>query len=234
MGNKTLVFKKVPTGVPIPGKHLAVEERPFDKDSAPPKGGLTVETLYASYDPYMRGRMRDPKIKSYVPALEVDDTIVNTAVARVLKSDSGEYKPGDLVIGPLPIAEFSRIDDPALVQKIVNPSNLDLALFLGPLGMPGITAYSSLYKIGKPKKGEVLFVSSAAGAVGQIVGQIGKIEGLRVIGSAGSDEKVDFVVQELGFDGGFNYKTEKSADALKRLAPNGVDIYYDNVSTNGL
>jgi NADPH-dependent curcumin reductase CurA len=95
--------------------------------------------------------------------------------------------------------------------------------------MPGLTAYSSLYEIGKPKKGETIFVSAASGAVGQIVGQLAKHEGLRVIGSVGSDDKLEFITKELGFDGGFNYKNEKPADALARLAPEGLDIYYENV-----
>ena len=102
-------------------------------------------------------------------------------------------------------------------------------VFTGALGMPGLTAYSSLYDIGKPVKGETIFISAASGAVGQLVGQLAKHEGLTVIGSVGSDEKLDYIVKELKFDGGFNYKKEKPADALKRLAPNGIDIYYENV-----
>ncbi|KAJ5146899.1 hypothetical protein N7526_000251 [Penicillium atrosanguineum] len=95
--------------------------------------------------------------------------------------------------------------------------------------MPGLTAYSSLYEIGKPKKGETIFVSAASGAVGQIVGQLAKHEGLKVIGSVGSDDKLEYITKTLGFDGGFNYKTEKPADALARLTPQGIDIYYENV-----
>lgn len=95
--------------------------------------------------------------------------------------------------------------------------------------MPGLTAYSSLYDIGKPVKGETIFISAASGAVGQLVGQLAKHEGLRVIGSVGSDEKLEYITKELKFDGGFNYKKENPADALKRLAPGGIDIYYENV-----
>merc|ERR1712169_44172 len=121
----------------------------------------------------------------------------------------------------------------ASVRKVQNPHNLDLGLFLGPLGMPGLTAWSGLHKIGKPQKGETIFVSSAAGAVGQVVGQIAKREGLTVIGSVGSDEKLEFIKQ-LGYDGGFNYKKESPFDALKRLAPNGIDIYFENVGGSHL
>ena len=95
--------------------------------------------------------------------------------------------------------------------------------------MPGLTAWSSLYEIGQPKKGEVMFVSAASGAVGQLVGQLGKKEGLKVIGSVGDDAKLDYIIKELGFDGGFNYKKEKPLEALARLAPEGIDIYYENV-----
>ena len=95
--------------------------------------------------------------------------------------------------------------------------------------MPGLTAYSSFYEIGQPKKGETIFISAASGAVGQIVGQLAKHEGLKVYGSVGDDMKLDFIIKELGFDGGFNYKKEKPADALKKIAPQGLDIYYENV-----
>ncbi|KAK1752882.1 hypothetical protein QBC47DRAFT_49145 [Echria macrotheca] len=233
MTNKTLIFKKIPTGVPVPGEHLVVEDRGFDADAPPPKGGVTLEVLYASYDPYLRGKMRDPKIKSYSPAFELNQPIVNDTVARVLKSDTPNYQPGDLVIAYLPLGEYATLGADSLNlirRKLQNPHGLkDLGLFLGPLGMPGLTGWSSLHEIGQPKKGETIFISSAAGAVGQVVGQIAKREGLRVIGSVGSDDKLEFLTKELGFDGGFNYKKEKPADALDRLAPNGIDIYYENV-----
>lgn len=259
MGNKTLIFsvctyiysrdvrcrhvtnirhlptkKAIPTGVPEPGKHLVVEDKPFDAAStAAPEGGLLVENLYASYDPYLRGRMRDPKVKSYAPAFEVGEPIVNSTISRVLKSGHADYAEGELVKAFLPIAEYGVVAPGAAgmdrVQKFQNPSNLDLGMFLGPLGMPGLTAYAGLQKIGQPKKGETVFVSSAAGAVGQVVGQVAKQLGLKVVGSVGSDAKLDFITKELGFDGGFNYKKESAFDALPRLAPDGIDIYFENV-----
>jgi NADPH-dependent curcumin reductase CurA len=137
--NKTLIFKKIPTGFPVPGEHLKVEDRPIDLDEAPPSGGLVVQVLYASFDPYLRGKMRDPKIKSYSPAFELDQPIVNDTVAKVLKSDSDEFKEGQVVLGYLPIAEYVRVtkEQTAGVRKIWNPHNLDVSYFLGPLGMPG-------------------------------------------------------------------------------------------------
>ncbi|KID73728.1 NADP-dependent oxidoreductase RED1 [Metarhizium brunneum] len=230
VANKTLVYKQVPKGLPVPGQDLVVETREIDLES-PPKGGLIVEVLYASFDPYLRPKMRDPSIKSYTPAFAPNDPIVNDTVGKVIKSDSPDFKPGDVVKAYAPLAEYAAIADVKgqRVLKVHNPYNLDLSVFTGALGMPGLTAWSSLHKIGKPKRGETIFVSSAAGAVGQLVGQIAKKEGLTVIGSVGSDEKLDFITGELGFDAGFNYKKEKPGDALKRLAPNGIDIYYENV-----
>ncbi|KAK0724265.1 hypothetical protein B0H67DRAFT_480420 [Lasiosphaeris hirsuta] len=229
--NKTLIFKKIPTGVPVPGQDLVVEDVGFDLSAAPPAGGLTVSILAASYDPYLRGKMRAPTAASYSPPFALDGPISNNTVARVLKSDAPGFAPGDLVVAFLPIAEYATVSAAAApsVRKIHNPHGLELGLFLGPLGMPGLTAYSSLHEIGQPKAGETIFISSAAGAVGQVVGQIAKREGLKVIGSVGSDEKLDYIINHLGFDGGFNYKMEKPLDALRRLAPEGLDIYYENV-----
>jgi NADPH-dependent curcumin reductase CurA len=234
MTNKTLVFKKIPTGAPVAGEDLVIEDRGFDPSAAPPPGGVTLEILYASFDPYQRGKMRPASVKSYSPAYELGGPITNDTLSRVLKSDNDAYQPGDLLQGHLPIAEYAALTKEQLgalrARKVHNPHGLkELGLFLGPLGMPGLTGWSSLHEIGKPKKGETIFISSAAGAVGQVVGQIAKREGLKVIGSVGSDDKLEFITKELGFDGGFNYKKERTADALKRLAPEGLDIYYENV-----
>jgi NADPH-dependent curcumin reductase CurA len=229
--NKSVIFKEVPSGLPVPGKHLAVEAREFDLEQSPPAGGITTRNFYASFDPYQRGRMRDPSSPSYSPAYQLGSPITSATIARVLKSDCPKFKPGDLIYGTMPNEEYSCVPKQLAEssRKIQNPYNLDLMYFMGPLGMPGLTAYSSLHDIGKPVKGETIFISAASGAVGQQVGQIAKREGLRVIGSVGSDEKLEFITKELNFDGGFNYKKENPEDALARLAPNGVDIYYENV-----
>ncbi|RDW73167.1 hypothetical protein BP6252_07074 [Coleophoma cylindrospora] len=229
--NKALIFKAVPNGFPVAGQDLVIESREFDLDQAPPAGGITTKNIYASFDPYQRGRMRDPSKKSYSPPFQLGAPITNSCVSKVLKSDNPNFQPGDLVRGFFSIEEYSVIPKEQVggFSKIDNSYNLDVKEFLGALGMPGLTAYSSFYDIGQPKKGETIFISAASGAVGQIVGQLAKHEGLRVIGSVGDNEKLDFITKELNFDGGFNYKTEKTADALARLAPNGVDIYYENV-----
>ena len=229
--NKIVIFKKVPDGLPVPGEHIVVETRAFNLDSVP-SGGLIVEVLTVSLDPYLRYRMRHPDAPStFTPPFLLDGPLENVAVARVLKSDNESYSKGEVIYALLPFAQYAAIPAEKLpgVTKIDNPHGLSLDLFVGPLGMAGLTAYSSLHKIGRPQKGETIFVSSAAGAVGQVVGQIAKREGLTVIGSVGSDEKLDFILNALGFDGGFNYKKEKPLDALRRLTPQGLDIYYENV-----
>ena len=231
--NKALVFKAIPSGLPEAGKHLTVETSNFDEQQNPPSGGITVKINYASFDPYQRGRMRDASIKSYAPPFALGEPVTTRVIATVLRSGNAKCKEGDLIVGNmLPTAEYAALDKKKVdndVTKLDNPHNIDPKVFIGALGMPGLTAYSSLYEIGKPKKGETIFVSAASGAVGALVGQIAKHEGLTVIGSVGDDKKLDYITKEMGFDAGFNYKKEKPGDALKRLAPNGIDIYYENV-----
>ncbi|CEN62490.1 hypothetical protein BJX68DRAFT_161165 [Aspergillus pseudodeflectus] len=230
--NKALIFKKIPEGYPVPGEHLVVEPVAYDANAPAPANGVFLQSLYTSFDPYMRGRMRSPEIKSYSPPFQLNKAIESATIAKVVRSNNASYKEGDLVIGRLPIQEYVSVgaDELSRIRPLENPLGIeDIRVFLGALGMPGLTAYSSLYEIGQPKKGETIFVSAASGAVGQLVGQLAKHEGLKVIGSVGSDEKLDYIIKDLGFDGGFNYKNEKPADALARLAPDGIDIYYENV-----
>jgi NADPH-dependent curcumin reductase CurA len=229
--NKAVIFKSVPNGQPIAGKDLVVETREFDLEQSLPEGGVITKNLYASFDPYQRGRMRAPEKKSYTPPYTIGEPLTNAVVAKIVKSSNPKFKAGDIVTGGLNFEEYSLVPKQVAdtLRKIENRYNLDLKVFLGALGMPGLTAYASYYEIGQPKKGETIFISAASGAVGAIVGQLAKHDGLKVIGSVGSDEKLDYILKDLGFDGGFNYKKEKPIDALKRLAPNGIDIYYENV-----
>jgi len=229
--NKKFIYKQIPQGEPVAGKDLVIETSEFDIDQAPPAGGVTVKNIYASLDPYQRGRMRDPSIKSYMPAWNVNDPVNGGVISKVIKSDHSNYKEGDLVAGFGSYTEYSALPKQQAdgLKKLPHNEKIDPVNYSGPLGMPGLTAYSSLYEIGKPQKGETIFISSAAGAVGALVGQIAKHEGLRVVGSVGSEEKLKYITEELGFDGGFNYKEEKPLDALKRLCPDGIDIYFENV-----
>lgn len=133
--------------------------------------------------------------------------------------------------GLLPVQEYTFVSaDVAKALEVVEVrEGIPMEMYLGALGMPGLSAYSSFYGIGKPKSGETIFISSAAGAVGQLVGQLAKRKGLTVLGSVGSEEKKGYILKELGFDGAFSYKEESAGDALGRLAPGGLDLYYDNV-----
>lgn len=190
--NKGLIYKEAPTSWPEIGKHIAVESSDFDVDQAPPQGGFTAKVNYVSFDPYQRGRMRNPEIKSYAPPFEQGKPVTNSAIVTVIKSDNSKFKPKDVVYVPRTwTEEYSAIPkdmaDPSTVLE--NPYKLDEKLFIGALGMPGLTAWSSFYEIGAPKKGETIFISAASGAVGQIVGQLAKHEGLKVIGSVGDDKK---------------------------------------------
>jgi len=231
--NKGLVFKKIPSGWPVPNQDLVIEDRGFDLDQEPPQGGLTIKNFYVSFDPYQRGRMRDPSVKSYAPPFQLGEPISNRGISKVIKSGTDKFKPGDVIVSMsgTPTEEYSVLSAELTESafKLDNPYNLDPKTFIGALGMPGLTAWSSFYEIGEPKKGESIFISAASGAVGQLVGQLAKHEGLKVYGSVGDDKKLDFIMKELKFDDGFNYKKEKPADALQRMCPDGIDIYYENV-----
>ncbi|KAE8453244.1 hypothetical protein EG329_011311 [Mollisiaceae sp. DMI_Dod_QoI] len=238
--NKALIFAHHPTTYPIPGEDLKVLASEMDLQAPRPEGGMLIKVNYVSYDPYQRGRMR-PAGSGYISGYALNEPISNFAISTVVSSSSPRFKPGDVVLGRAEFAEYQVVskERSALPENeqgfdlLENPLGLDPKVFLGPLGMSGLTAYSSFYEIGKPKKGEVIFISAASGAVGQLVGQLAKREGLIAIGSVGSDEKLNFIKKELGFDAGFNYKKEKPAEALgrilKELGKEGVDVYYDNV-----
>ena len=187
---------------------------------------VLVEGLYYSVDPYMRGRMNDAK--SYISAFEIGKPIEGGVVARVIESKSARIKAGDLVLARLPWSKRTVVAEKGL-QKI-DATIAPASYYLGVLGMPGLTAYFGLMDIGKPQAGQTVVVSGAAGAVGTVVGQIARIQGCRVIGIAGSDEKVNLLKSEYGFDEAINYKTTPDLKkALAQACPNGVDVYYDNV-----
>lgn len=202
-----------------------------DLGASPSPDGLLVKTLYASFDPFVLGRMRSPDISWAYSAFRPGDTVETYTLAKVIKSASAGFEVGAIVRGLLLVQGYSFVSKEAAdkLEQIEITRGLEPALYLGTLSMPGLSAYSSLYDIGKPRRGETILVSSAAGAVGQLVGQLAKHEGLKVLGSVGSQEKLDYLVTELAFDGAFNYKTENASEALMRLGPDGLDLYYDNV-----
>ncbi|KAL7317748.1 hypothetical protein PS15m_004059 [Mucor circinelloides] len=232
VANTQVIYTKIPTTYPAEGEHMIVQKSEIDLDAELPQGAILVKTLCLSVDPYMRGRMRDPKIKSYSPAFTVNQPMSGYVMASVVKSNNDKFKAGDLVYGMSAFSEYALVPEPYTayleVRNEAKDSGLPLTNYIGVLGMPGMTAYVGLIKFGKPKKGESLYVSAASGAVGQLVGQIGKILGLHVVGSAGTDEKVEYL-KSIGFDGAFNYKTKDTKEAFAELLPNGIDIYFENV-----
>lgn len=220
--NKTIVLEKRPIGKP------QISDFKFIDVVIPQlsKGEMLLKTTYVSVDPYLRGRMIDAK--SYAAPFQLNEVITSGVVAEVVESNVDGFSKGDYVSGLLGWKEFQISDGNGLLK--VNPANAPLSTNLGVLGMTGLTAFLGLNEIGKPKAGETLVVSGAAGAVGSIVGQIGKLMGCRVIGIAGSDEKVDMLKEKYGFDEGINYNTTTNMkEAIANACPDGVDIYFDNV-----
>lgn len=187
---------------------------------------ILLEAMFLSVDPYMRGRMNDAK--SYAPPYEIGQSITGGVVAKVLKSNAPDFKENDMVTGNLPWQQHCIATKESLIK--IDTSIAPASYYLGILGMPGLTAYFGLMHIGKPKPGETVVVSGAAGAVGIVVGQIAKLQGCHVVGIAGSDEKVKMLKDAFGYDEVINYKT--TPDIKKSIAdacPKGVDIYFDNV-----
>ncbi|MEU3652980.1 NADP-dependent oxidoreductase [Streptomyces sp. NPDC032161] len=202
---------------------LALREAPV---AAPGEGRVLVRNLYFSVDPYMRGRMND--VKSYTPPFALDRPMDGGAVGEVIASDAPGFAVGDHVLHGLGWREYAEV--PAKHAVKVDPSLAPLSAYLGVLGMPGLTAYAGLFEVASFKPGDAVFVSGAAGAVGSQVGQMARIKGAsRVIGSAGSAEKVRLLVEEYGFDVAFNYKDGPVDEQLRRAAPDGIDVYFDNV-----
>jgi NADPH:quinone reductase len=190
------------------------------------EGQMLLRTLYISVDPYMRGRMSDAK--SYVAPFEVDKMLKGGVISQVVTSNVPAFEVGDIVVGELGWQKYTVSDGTGLHK--VQTGTAPITTALGLLGMPGLTAYFGLLDIGQPQPGETVVVSGAAGAVGTIVGQIAKIQGCRVVGIAGSDEKNKYLTEELGFDAAINYKTTSNMrQALKAACPNGIDVYFDNV-----
>lgn len=222
MKNKQIILASRPTGMLAMDNFATVDaEVPQPKD-----GEVLVRTRYLSVDPYMRGRMSDRK--SYVAPFAVNDVMNGGVVGEVIESRSAAFKPGDIVTGQLGWQLYSVAGAGEL--RKVDPNLAPVTTALGVLGMPGLTAYFGLVDIGKPREGETVVVSGAAGAVGMTVCQIAKIKGCRVVGIAGSDEKNEYLENELWVDRTINYKTaDDMKQALNDACPNGVDIYFDNV-----
>jgi len=220
--NKVLYLRNRPEGMPsLSDFEFKEEEKPTAED-----GEILIKTEYLSVDPYLRGRMSN--VESYIQPFKVNEPLESGIIGKVITSNNSNFKEGDFVNGMLKWKEY-QVSSGAGLNKI-DKNVAPLSAFLGVLGLTGITAYLGLDKIGKLKEGETLLVSGAAGAVGSIVGQIGKIKGCKVVGIAGSDEKISKLEADFNFDAGINYKTSTNIkEDIKKACPNGVDVYFDNV-----
>jgi NADPH-dependent curcumin reductase CurA len=202
-------FKLVESPVPVPGD-----------------GEVLVRNLWLSLDPYMLGRMTQQK--SYTKGVEVGDVMTGETVGEVVESKHPGFAPGEKVVGITGWQLYAAVQS-GVLGKIDASARFPLSYYLGCLGMPGRTAYFGLNEVGKPKPAETLVVSAASGAVGSVVGQLGKIAGCRVVGIAGGKAKCDYVTGELGFDACVDYKSGNLPRDLKEACPKGIDIYFDNV-----
>lgn len=219
--NRSIILAKRPVGIPDTDTFRFEES---DIQALQP-GQLLVRTLWLSVDPYMRGRMND--VVSYTPPFAVNEVIRGGGIGEVVASSHDQFQEGDVVTGELPWQLYVLSDGRGIrkLDRRLTP----ISAALGVVGMTGLTAYFGLFEVGKPKPGETVVVSGAAGAVGTIVGQLAKIAGCRVVGVAGSDDKIRYLTEELGFDAGINYKSENLRSELRSACPNGVDVYFDNV-----
>jgi len=219
--NRQIVLASRPTGKPE-SANFRLDETAIP---VPEDGQVLCKTIYLSLDPYMRGRMNAGK--SYAPPVEIDEVMGAGTVGQVIESNNSKFNAGDFVFGYGGWQEFWVQNGTEL--KKVDPQLAPISTATGVLGMPGVTAYTGLLNIGKPKKGETVVVAAASGAVGSVVGQIARLKGARAVGIAGSAEKCKYVTEELGFDACVNHNSPEFAEALKAACPDGIDVYFENV-----
>src|SRR6266436_4527549 len=219
--NRQIVLRRHPVGMPKPDDFDLVESpRPAPRD-----GEVLCRTIYLSLDPYMRGRISGAR--SYAQPVEPGQVIVGATVGEVIESKYAGLARGDIVLG------YDGWQSHAVAKggglRKLDPKQAPISTALGVLGMPGMTAYVGLLDIGQPKPEETVVVSAASGAVGSAVGQIAKIKGCRAVGIAGSQDKCDYVIRELGFDACVNHRTGDLVQALRKACPTGIDVYFENV-----
>ncbi|HKW93070.1 MAG TPA: NADP-dependent oxidoreductase [Methylomirabilota bacterium] len=219
--SRQIVLRSRPVGMPKPADFDLIEA----PVPAPKDGEVLCRTIYLSLDPYMRGRIS--AARSYAQSVEPGQVIVGGTVGEVLESKHPGLAKGDVVLG-YDGWQSHAVSKGGGLRKL-DPKQAPVSTALGVLGMPGMTAYVGLLDIGQPKAGETVVVSAASGAVGSAVGQIAKIKGCRAVGVAGSQDKCDYVVRELGFDACVNYKKGDLLAALKDACPKGIDVYFENV-----
>ncbi|HEV7915547.1 MAG TPA: NADP-dependent oxidoreductase [Albitalea sp.] len=232
--NTQVIYRRLPAdgALPDPATTFNVVDAPFDADAVQLKPGeVLVENQYLSIDPYHRFGLYDPAVThSNFPATKLGSVISTYGISRVLRSANPEFAAGDLLHSWVRWERFTVVDEPNVqyLQKV--KAGVDPVHYLGPLGTPGLTGYAGITRIAKPKKGETIVVSATMGTVGAMAAQVAKRLGLTVIGMASSDEKVRYLVDELGLDAAFNYRTASSLeDTLKKHCPQGIDIFFDLV-----
>ncbi|CAM2941826.1 NADP-dependent oxidoreductase [Vibrio neptunius] len=219
--NRRIVLASRPVGAPV-SENFRLEET---EKPTPAQGELLLRSVYLSLDPYMRGRMNDAK--SYADPVDIDDVMVGGTVCQVETSNHPDYQVGEWVLAFTGWQDYGISNGEGLIKMGMSPTHPSYAL--GVMGMPGFTAYMGLLDIGQPKAGETLVVAAATGAVGSMVGQIGKLKGCRVIGVAGGEEKCRYAVEQLGFDECIDHKAEDFAQQLATACNQGIDVYFENV-----
>jgi NADPH-dependent curcumin reductase CurA len=223
--NARAIFNERPAKFPEPGKTIVYDEsETIDIDNIPLNGGILVKVLLLSIDPYMRGRMNEGP--SYTAGFTIGEPISGYGVAKVLRSENSKFATGSYVYGILPHVEYWVATSPESLRVIDNKEQIPLSLYVGLAGMAGKTAWMAWKEYSHAKPGETVFISGGAGPVGSFVAQIAKKQGLKVIASAGTDTKVDFL-RQIGVDVAFNYKTTDTREVLAKEGP--INIYWDNV-----
>jgi len=225
--NAQVIFNSVPSGFPEPGKTTVYDtSEKIDLETSHLNGGALLKMLVFSIDPYLRGRMREPAKKSYSAPFTLGKPLDSHGVGVVLRSEISGVKAGDHIYGLFPHKQYNIVSSLKGLRILDNKFNLPWSVYIGVAGMPGKTAYMAWKEYSRAKKGEVVFVTAGGGPVGSLVIQIAQQDGLKVIASAGSEDKVKFM-KDIGADVAFNYKTTKTADVLEKEGP--IDVYWDNV-----
>ncbi|KAL7787447.1 NAD(P)-binding protein [Trichoderma ceciliae] len=225
--NLSIVLAERPTGEIVPGTTFTQKITPALTSADVKDGEILVEALYLSLDPAMRAWLND--VRSYVPPVQIGEVMRGASVCRVIASKSKQAAAGDFVCGFTGWTQFAILREGAFEPSANYPGLREPKDMLSVLGMTGLTAWIGMTKIGEPKAGETVVVSGAAGATGSIAGQIAKINGARVVGLAGSDDKCKWLVEELGFDVALNYKDANFREKFEKATPEYIDVYFDNV-----
>ncbi|KAG8724509.1 hypothetical protein FRC12_024306, partial [Ceratobasidium sp. 428] len=233
VNNASAIFNEVPQAtLEVDKPYITTRIDTIDLDTVQINGGILIKMLYLSVEPYLRGMMRSMAAGLGMPVYKLGEPIFGFGVATVLRSEKAGINPGDnLYVTLCPFQQYAVLSASHIIRVIPNDPKIPLSAYIGILGMPGMTAFYGLELVGKPKEGETIYVSTGAGAVGSLVTQLAKLKGLKVIASASTDEKVEFM-RGIGVDVPFNYKKEKMSEILAKEGP--INLYWDNVGGSTL